>query len=667
MPNLLRRLHRQVIGCGSLSLATALVVLLFSTSSSAQSLKSLSLEALGAIEVTTANKQPETVWQTAAAIFVITQEDIRRSGATTLPDVLRLAPGVVVNQSDSNRWAVGVRGLADIFSKSVLVLIDGRSVYTPLVGGVHWAIQDVPLADVEQIEVIRGPGATIWGGNAVNGVINIITKRSADAQGVRGTAVAGSVEHARVWAEYGGRASENLTYRVYGKTVRRGAQYHADGADFDTWNTLQGGFRSDWTAGGRDTVTLSGDAYQTQTGERAEITLFAPPAVRPIDGTLDLSGGNVIVRWERRFSAESVSRLQAYFDRTTRDGFTFGETRNTFDVDFNMRHAPWKRNALAWGVNGRVSPSSVTQIIPSLNFVPNDKTSALASVFLQDTIALIPERLSLQAGTRVEHNDYTGVEWLPSARLLWTLGNRSLWTSVTRAVRTPSRFERDLDFQVLINPEVPIFAAIAGDSGFESESVLGTEVGYRQLILPTVYLDVAVYRNRYRGLASFAEPRIGPASAPVPHLRVTVPFTNGVDAVTRGFEVSPDWRPTTIWQLKGSYSFLDVTADNRLGITNPTQRDNYIGLSPRHQARVQSRLDLGTRFNVDQTYRYVSALTAARIPAYHTLDARFAWQISDRVQLSVVGQNLLQSHHAEFNAVPVEIRRGGYVQLLVGR
>jgi iron complex outermembrane receptor protein len=648
----------------------ALVVLMPAAPAAAQSvgqtaavqLKRLSLEELGQVVVTSVTKEPERVRGTAAAIYVITQDDIRRSGATTLPDVLRLAPGLIVSQSDSNRWAVGIRGLADIFSKDVLVMIDGRSAYTPLVGGVHWAIQDVVLADVEQIEVIRGPGGSLWGANAVNGVINVITKGAADTQGVRVGATAGSVEHGRVSVRYGGTIGNRAHYRLYAKGLDRGAQFHPDGTSFDAWRSGQAGFRTDWKRGDAGSVTFSGDIYKTRTGERAQVSYYTPPSVSDVDGTLDLTGGNLLVRWERRTRAGSRTRFQAYYDHTDRGGFTFRERRDTVDADFNMRLGPMmKRHELAWGLGTRISPSTVTQVVPTLNFLPNSRTNTLASAFVQDDISLVRDRLSLSAGTKLEHNNYTGLELLPSARLLWTAGRRhSVWTSITRSVRTPSRFERDLSFQVLLDPKTPVYLGITGSPDFDAETVLGAEAGYRSALSKNLYLDFALFDNRYHGLAGLGAPVTSLETLPISHVLVTFPFANGVEAKTRGFEIAPDWKPVPFWQLKGSYSYLHLTADNLPGFSNTSLRDNYRGQSPAHQARLQSRLDLPGRFELDHTYRFVSRLVSQHVPAYHSLDVRFGWHASDSLELLVTGQNLLHPHHPEFNAVPVEIRRSAY-------
>ena len=627
-------------------------------------LRSLSLEELSKIEVVTAEKQPESIAQTPAAVFVITETDIRRSGATTLPDVLRLAPGVIVNQSDGNRWAVGIRGFADIFSKSVLVLIDGRSVYSPLVGGVHWAIQDLVLADIQQIEVIRGPGASIWGANAVNGVINIVTKRPSDTAGLETIFAAGTVDRASLSVRYGGRASGRVDYRVYAKAFTRTPQFHSTGADFDEWRAAQAGFRGEWRPAPRHSVTVSGDLYRTRTGERADVSHFDPPRVETIDGPIDLSGGNLLVRWDHVSATGRRVRLQSYFDRTTRNGFTFREVRDTVDADFNVQ-IPLGRHQLASGAHIRRSPSTVTQVVPTLNFLPQDHTFVAGGAFVQNEIALQPSRLWLTLGARAEYNAYTGTEVLPSARVLWNIGPRqqSAWASVTRAQRTPSRFERDLRFTVLVNPAIPLFALIRGNDQFEAESVWSLEGGYRALLTTGLHLDVALFRNAYDGLAGFGEPVVLPQVSPRAHLLAAIPFENAVDAQSAGFEITPDWKPTPYWRVRGSYSHLRINARNRAGFGSAAARDAFIGLAPRHQFRLHSQIDLPGDFELDHVYRWVDALMAHGVPSYHTLDARVGWRLSNQLDLAIVGKNLLQPHHPEFGAVPVEIKRSAYAQL----
>lgn len=630
-------------------------------------LKNLSLEELSNVEVTTANKQPEPALDTAAALYVITSDDIRRSGATTLPDALRLAPGVIVSQSDGNRWAVGIRGFADLFSKSLLVLIDGRSVYTPLVGGVHWAIQDVVLADVDRIEVIRGPGGGVWGANAVNGVINVITKASDATRGLQVTAATGNIEHARLEARFGGKAGP-ADYRVYGKAFTRGGQFHEDGTAFDTWEAGQIGVRSDWKAGARDALTISADIYRTVVGERAQVSGFTPPSVRDVDGIIRLSGGNVRGAWERTFDRGARSEIQVYYDVTDRDGFTFGETRHTWNLDANYRAASIGRHQLSFGTSGRLSPSTTAEVVPTLRFIPARHTSRVFNAFVSDDVTLVPERLSAGIGLRVEYNDFTGAELLPSVKAQWTPGPKQrVWAGVTRAVRTPSRFERDLLFELLIDPAAPLYVAVQGRDDFGNESVLGSEAGYRRVFGSNFYFDVVAFHNRYDDLQGFGNPSISPRSDPIPHLALELPFANAIEGSSRGIEVAADWKPLPTWRLAGSYGYLRLDLANKPQFTNLTALNNYGGLAPPHQVRVQSRIDLGRQVQFDQTYRYVARLEGPGVPSYQGLDARLGWSPSLSMELSIVGQNLTDARHAEFGAVPVEIRRSAYVQLTIRR
>jgi len=297
-------------------------------------LKQLSLEQLGNLEVTTVSKEPEEIQRTPAAIYVLTHEDIRRSGATSIPEALRLVPGVEVAQIDSSTWAVGIRGFGSIFSKSVLVLIDGRNVYTPLFAGVNWKLQNVMLEDVDRIEVIRGPGGTIWGTNAVNGVINIITRNSKDTRGTLVSVGGGDVDQGTGEFRHGGSLGRNASYRVYGMAFGRGPEFHADRDNFDNWQLGQGGFRMDWDNQSNDSLTLQGDLYKGGVGARQNLSFYSPPSSSIVDGTQDVSGGNILGRWRHKLDDGSNFQLQAYYDRTYRLGSQLGETRNTFDIDF---------------------------------------------------------------------------------------------------------------------------------------------------------------------------------------------------------------------------------------------------------------------------------------------------------------------------------------------
>jgi iron complex outermembrane receptor protein len=633
-------------------------------------LKQLTLAELGNVEVTTTSKEPEEVWKTPAAVFVITQEDIRRSGATSIPEVLRLAPGVEVARVDSDHWSVGIRGFGAVLGSKVLVLIDGRSVYTPLFAGVYWQVQATPLEDIERIEVIRGPGGTIWGANAVNGIINIITKSAKDTHGSMVSLGGGNVDQGTGGFRYGGGNSAGFNYRVYGMGFTRGAEFHPVGTNFDEWRMGQAGFRTDWDGGTRDTFTFQGDIYSEGAGEATTYALYSPPSQVNAYGTADLTGGNLLGRWKRVLNEGSDFQLQAYFDRTNHFEPEFGETRDTFDIDF-LHHLtlPGQQNFL-WGVGARVSPSNLVQTVPTIDFLPHHLTDHIYSGFVQDEIPFFNRRLSLTLGSKFQHNNYTGFEVQPSARLLWNRTPRqSFWGSVSRAVRTPSRVDEDIqltDFAT-VTP-LPIYLRASGNRQFRSEELIAYETGYRTLVTSHFYLDLALFYNDYNDLYSFqvGAPFLEPSPLPV-HAIIPLLTSNGIRGTTKGFEVSPDWKPSSWWELRTSYSYLEMQLENKPGSNDPTSIPGYEGSSPRHQVVIQSFVNLPKKLEFDQTYRYVSALPAQTVASYQTMDARFGWHITRELELSVGGQNLLQPHFAQYGGDPggpVEVKRSAYAKLV---
>src|SRR3984957_11050130 len=458
--------------------------------------KQLSLEQLGNVEVTTATKEPAQVWKTSAAIFVITQEDIQRSGATSIPDVLRLAPGVEVAQIDSSKWSIGIRGFGSRLTRDVLVLIDGRTVYTTLLAGTYWEVQNVLLDDVDRIEVIRGPGGTIWGPNAVNGVINIITKASKETHGELVSTGGGNVDEGFFNARYGGGNGSTFDYRIYALGFDRGPEYHSDGANYDRWRTAQGGFRMDFTHDTRDSFTLQGDIYDEGAGESVSATSYTPPYSQIIDGTARLSGGNILGRWQRKFGEGTDFQLQAYYDRANRREPNFIDLRNTFDVDFLDRFVLPGRQQISWGLGARWSQGDNPTVFSGLTFQPTERTDRLFTAFLQDEVGIIPDRLSLSIGTKFLRTNYTGLQLQPSARLLWTpTDKQTLWAAFTHAVRPPSDAERAFYLSGFggmdTTPGMPIFARFNANPDFRSEQLNGYEIGYRQLLSQSVYLDIA--------------------------------------------------------------------------------------------------------------------------------------------------------------------------------
>ncbi len=645
-------------------------------------LKQLSLEQLGNVEVTTASKAPEQVWKTPAAIYVITQDDIRRSGALSIPEVLRLAPGVEVARIDANKWSIGIRGFGSRLSRSVLVIIDGRSVYNTLEAGTYWEVQDTVLEDIDRIEVIRGPGGTVWGPNAVNGVINIITKNSKDTQGAMVSAAAGSLQGGYASIRYGGGNNRGLSYRVYGKGFDRGPEHHSDDQNYDRWRAAEAGFRVDWDKNERDTFTLQGDGYDEGAGETVSLTNYTPPYAQIVTGTERLSGGNILGRWTRVFREGDDLQLQIYYDRTNRYEPNFGDLRNTFDVDFLQRFYLGSRNHISWGLGARASEGHELSYSTGLFFDPNMRTDQLYTGFLQDNITLIPGRLTFEAGTKILHTNYTGVDLQPSGRLLWTpTDTETFWAAVTRAVRTPSDVERDFFLSGFIgagqNPQngqsVPFFARFNANRSFQDEKLNGYELGFRRLVKKSLYLDLAGFFNQYYDLFSedilgspFIENSFDGIAVPT-HLLIPAEFGNGLEGSTIGGEIAPQWKLTSFWTLKGSYSFLHMVIKKGPGSMDVGTASAVAGSSPQHQVVAQSQLDLPKHFSFDLTYRYVSSLPGLRVPAYSTGDARLAWNLARHFEFSVVGSNLLQPDHVEFPSDPgpsVAIRRTVYGKLV---
>ncbi len=616
-------------------------------------LKGLSLEQLGNIEVITASKSPVKLSQTAAAVYVITQDDIRRSGVTSLPEALRLAPGVDVAQIDSVKWAIGIRGFQGRLSREVLVLIDGRSVYSPLFHGVYWEVQDTLLEDIDRIEVIRGPGGTIWGANAVDGVINIITKSAKDTRGTLVSAGGGTVVQGFMDVRQGG-GNDVFSYRIYGKGFDQGPESHSDGHEFDDWRRAQGGFRTDWKIDDHDTLTVQGDIYDGVAGESVRITTLSPPSITNVDENALLSGGNVLARWQRTLKNGSDIQLQTYYDRVNRLQANQAEYRNTFDVDFVHHFMLSKQQDFIWGLGARWSPASVPEIVPTYVFDPDRRTDHVYTAYAQDQISFLDSSLQLTFGSKLLHSSFTGFDVEPSVSLLWApTSKRTFWAAVTRAVRTPSDIEDTLQTTMLL-PTAPLaFSQTTGDGKFTSETLLGYNGGYRSLIARAFSLDLAIFFNQYNHLASL-EPEVPFIENDQGTPAIINPYVNGngIKGTTAGFEIATDWKPASWWRLQSSYSYMRMNLH-----TLPTSLDTMTvafdeGTSPHHQAQAQSYFDLSRNLEFSLTFRYVGALPIYAVPAYETGDARIAWRPVKRVEFAITGQNLLQPRHFEYGGDP---------------
>lgn len=616
-------------------------------------LKSLSLEQLGNVEVTSFNKAPTALWNTPAALYVITSEDILRSGVTTIADALRLAPGVEVGRLSSTTWAVGIRGLQNNFSKSVLVLIDGRNVYTPLFAGVYWDVQDMPLDNIDRIEIIRGPGGTIWGPNAANGVINIITKKSADTQGIRATALVGTEDHTIDDLQYGSTV-HSVSFRVLGRGFERAHEYHTDGINDDTWHQERFGLRAD-LASGHNAYFMEGDLYR---GDSPHIVGTTPL----YDET---SGGDINLRWRRTNDNGSGLTLQGYFDRTLRTNTALGETRNTIDIDF-IQHLPLgAKQQFSYGAGLRWSPYHILSTNPAEDLIPPVATDHVHTGFLEDQIQF-GKNVYLTAGAKLQHNNYSGFDIQPSGRLLWSPSeHQSVWLGVTRAVTTPSDIEEDFLLQGFSGTTV---IQVLGNHQFKSEDLIGYEAGYRCLINNKAFVDVATYYNQYSRLQSFSAPTVSTSDG---FTYITIEYENQIAGSTAGFEVTPQFALTSWWRLNTEYSFLNShfhangpTSD----ISSTGSVNTYDKSSPKHMVTIQSRLDMPVRFEFDQFYRYVSDLPAQKVKAYQTMDLRLGRPLGPELSFEVVGQNLFQHVHDEWGTGDpsqpvVGMYRAAYVQL----
>ncbi len=643
---------------GALALFSSHVAAIDNPDAAEKQLTQLSLEQLGNIQVTSVNKAPEEVWKTPAAIYVITQNDIQRSGATNIPEALRLAPGVEVARINADTWSIGIRGFGTRLSRSVLVLIDGRSVYSPLLAGVYWEVQDTLIEDVDRIEVIRGPGGTIWGPNAVNGVINIITKDSKETQGGLLSGGGGNVQQGLGEARYGGAHGKDFTYRVYGKAFAWAHEYHPDGHNYDSWQAGQAGFRMDWTRNVRDHFTLEGSLYNQDFGESVSITDYEPPQTYIQDGTASLSGGNVLWRWERNQGDKKGFLLDAFYSRDNRHELNFGDLRDTYDVDYLQRH-PFKRQELSWGASIDISHGFNPMVTQGLYFLPQSRTDQLYTGFIQDEIALKPNQLQLVVGAKILKTNFTGLLAEPNVRLLYTpTATQTLWAAFTRAVRTPADVERDFYLSSYLGPApngLPFFARFNANPNFTSENLNGYELGYRRMVKSRLYVDVATFFNQYSNLFS-EELTGGPAIEDVPppqHVIVTAQFGNSYKATTEGGEIAAEWQPTNFWRLTGSYSFLEmhikIADPNAINVGSPLTTQ---GSSPQHQVLVQSNFDLPKSVTADFQVRYVSSLPGLMIPSYWTGDVSLGWHVTKQVLLSAVGQNLFQPYHYEYSYDP---------------
>lgn len=628
------------------------------------------LEDLMNIEVTSVSKKEEKLSRTASAIFVITAQDIRRSNATNIPELLRMVPGLDVAQINANTWAISARGLNARFSNELLVLLDGRSVYTPTTDGVFWDVLDLPLEDVERIEVIRGPGASVWATNAVNGVINIITKEASETAGVLVVAGGGTVDQGFGTLQYGGSVGKNTSFRAFAKYLNDDHFPNAAGQDGgDGWGLSRIGFRTDTILSPGDTLTFEGDLYRGREGDPSVgITSITSPPVPNVELQVNLRGGFLQGVWNHTYSPRAGISLQASYDEYERND-ALGETRGTAAVSFQHHFAWGDRQNLIWGIEYRYSQSrTVGSLLASLN--PPNRNTQLFSSFVQDEIAIIPDRLFVTVGTKFENSYFSGFDLQPSARVAWTpTADRTLWASVSDADRNPAAIDVSLVSNLggFTGPNGPVALRLLGNPNLGNEKTIAYEAGYRMSLAERLSLDFAVYYNGQYDQettepgASFFEPTPAP-----PHIVLPLIYGNLMHGESHGFEIAANWKVASRWTLSPGYAFEQIHMH-----LDPTSQDTTSvgaaeGSSPVHSAQLRSHLALPHGLSWDASAYFVDRLTDPVIPAYTRFDTGLTWQWNKKSSLSFVGQNLLKDRHEEFvdstaSAGTTLIKRSAYV------
>lgn len=608
---------------------------------STATLKKMSLAELMNLEVTSVTKYPQKWSHSPSAIQVVTSQEIDRQGATSIPQTLRLADNLEVAQKSASGWGISARGFNIDLSNKLLVLMDGRSLYTPLYSGVFWDVQDYLMHDIDRIEVISGPGGTIWGANAVNGVINIVTKDAKNTQGLYLEAGGGNELRDLFAGRYGGKINPTTYYRVYAKYFNHAGEILTDGSNAtDAWNSGQGGFRMDSRLSSNDNLTLQGDYYS---GSEGVIS----------GGRAGVSGGNVMAHWHHEFASSSRLTILAYYDRTHRSipvpalilnsqdlapSGTFVDDLSTYDIQLHHSFMAGNINRVVWGLGYRYT-HEVEQNAPALAFFPPVLDRNLFSVFAQDQLN-VTKNVAIIGGSKVEHNDYTGFEFEPSLRIRWEPDNRRmLWAAVSRAVRTPSRIDRGLS-----EGEPPYFVLLRGDSQFVSETVNAYELGYRTELAGRLLASISAFYNYYNNLRS---------TSPTPKTLVPFYFQNNLEGDTYGLEMVVDYQAYSWWRLHGGYDLLKENIHVKPGTADINNALNETA-DPENQFFLRLNMELPHDLELFSAVRWIDVVrinkgpTLGDVPAYWELDATLLWHLNRHVELSIVGRNLLQAHHAEY-------------------
>ncbi len=590
----------------------------------------LPLEDLLSLEVSSVSKRLEKLRSAAAAVYVITAEDIRRMGATSIPEALRLAPGVQVGRISSSQETVSVRGFGGRYANKLLVLIDGRSIYTPSFAGVYWDEHDIPLENIERIEVIRGPGATLWGANAVNGIINIITRKASDTSGGYASAGVGSYLERQFSARQSLSLAEGVDGYLFAKHAHRGSlPLQAGGDAHDAWVTDRAGFRADGSAADGAEWSLQGDFFRNRGHEIDATAPMLGAQGFQSDGWF-LSG-----KWVEPLEGDSNLVFKAYLDHKDRDEPFVRQIHDTLDLQIEHHLAMGRQHQFVWGAGYRRVADDFSHS-SNLLITPAEGDFDHFNAFVQDEITLMPERFRLIVGSKFEHNPYTGFEVQPNIRGVWTPNEtHAVWASISRAVHTPSRVNEDADFTVVVAPPAPP-VRVLGNSNLNAESMIAYEAGYRWNPDSRLGIDVAAFYNDYRDVIDGVRDPFNP---------LLTTFENGYKGQSWGGEVAADWQMSDQWRAKASYSFIRI--DTNSEFLNDNTPEQHLALRLMYDIDAQWQLDLWGEY-VDRVARATaSAPTPVAIDAYTTLNLRLGWQPRPGVEISLAGKNLLEPRHME--------------------
>ncbi|MGB5722519.1 MAG: TonB-dependent receptor [Woeseiaceae bacterium] len=648
-------------------------------------LADLSLDELLSTEITTLSRKAENLGSAPAAVHVISQSDIRRSGARSIPELLRMVPGMQVAQIDGNKWAVTARGANGRFANKLLVLMDGRTLYNPMLSGVQWDVQDTDFAAIERIEVIRGPGATMWGSNAVNGVVNIITKHAADTQGAA-VGVLGGMDGYETTVRYGAEVGDGA-FRVFGKFMDRDGNVNLLGEDIEDYAEMaRVGGRFDWDRNEKNAFTLSFQAYSGESGDYRVTRTLAPPYQSIIDTVTEASGAFLTASWQLELSNESDLAIQAHFDKHEREGYTYDEDVESFDLDIQHGFKIGANHDFMWGVSFRNSKDVTTSTF-EISILPGSASRQQISAFVQDEFSIFDDKVRVMLGSKFEHNEFSdeSLEIAPSARISVPVGeNKTIWAAISNAVRTPSRGEQGGRVVGAVLPPgspelplpVPAVVALVGNPEMRSEDVTAYEFGFRvrdrgfQFDAAFFYNDFTNLRNLAQG-APYCVPSgtvlfVDPTClATSPYVEIPLYLNNDSDIQTYGVELGVTHQVSDRWRVQGSYTFIDERGDIGSG---DGVRVGVIEDSPSHQVMLRSATDVSDSLEFDLWLRWIDELEGQQIDAYEAVDVRLAWSPTPSLSVAAVGKNLFAGEHSEFiselgDLAPVQIEASGYIEL----